>query len=155
MRSDKFGCWHTPILDQRAPRRIRSIPDPDPELRRGRRHPLDPALAAAVEGRGSVVTVEGPPGIARPVSRAEVWRDPVPINGRNGITALAVSRRYRFSSKRYSLASFRARGHCLDLDELSGPAEDRHTEQRAGRPLGAEDLLHEPPRHREVGMVWP
>ncbi len=50
-------------------------------------------------------------------------------------------------------ASFTWRGHGLDLDELPGPAEDRHTEQRARRPLGTEDLLHELPRHHEVGVV--
>jgi hypothetical protein len=50
-------------------------------------------------------------------------------------------------------ASFTASGHGLDLDELSGPAEDRHAEQRARRTRRPEDLLHQPPHDRQVGIV--
>src|SRR5829696_4305900 len=70
MRSDTFGCWHTEILDHRAPRRIRSIPDPDPELHRERRHASTKPSRRRSRGVEAWSPYEGPrhrPPVSRPV----------------------------------------------------------------------------------------
>jgi len=59
----------------------------------------------------------------------------------------------RLSSKSQPTTLVRTSGHRLDLDELSGPAENGHPEQCAWRSVLAEDLLDHPPSQRKVGVV--
>jgi hypothetical protein len=79
-RSDGLGCGHAAMFAPEAPRRVGNTPQPTPELRmdspmatndpnllerESELDALDRALAGAIGGRGSVVAIEGPPGIGK------------------------------------------------------------------------------------------
>ena len=79
-RPDGLRCFHAAIIAPYAPWRIGRTPEPDPDSladsqtatsdphlleREVELGALDRALADAVEGRGSVIAVEGPPGIGK------------------------------------------------------------------------------------------
>ena len=59
----------------------------------------------------------------------------------------------RAGARRRANGVVAAGSHRLDLDQPFGPAEDGHAEQRGRRPLGAEELLDDPPRRHKIGVV--